>query len=152
MKKMTSTSVRSNLSQFKTGRSHPRATRTRWLERGFTLMEVMVALMVFALVSTAVSRVTSQGAQQALYLQRKTIATWIVENKLTEMRVLSFGTPVTKGRGNETVEMANETWVVSWVVEPLRGNANFLKADVSVAPESNKDSPIVTMTSSFGAR
>ena len=121
-------------------------------EHGFTLMEVMVALMVFALVSTAVSRITSQGAQQALYLERKTIATWIVENKLTEMRVTAAGTTIPKGRGNDRVDMAGQEWIVSWVIEPLQGNANFLKAEVSVAPEDDKDSPVVTLTSSFGAR
>ena len=55
--------------------------------RGFTLIEVMVALVVIALGMLGVIQAVSQTASNSGYLRDKTIAHWVAMNRLTEVRL-----------------------------------------------------------------
>ena len=52
------------------------------VNRGFTLVEVMIALVVFSVVSVALVRNTTQSLRQAGMIQEKTIAWWLAENQM----------------------------------------------------------------------
>jgi general secretion pathway protein I len=54
---------------------------------GFTLVEVLVALMVVALGLTALMVTVSSTARTSGYLRDKTLAQWIGLNRLTEVRL-----------------------------------------------------------------
>ena len=55
--------------------------------RGFTLLEVMIALVVFAITAIALLFKSGQGITQSQYLEEKSYALWIAENTLTELRI-----------------------------------------------------------------
>jgi len=76
--------------------------------RGFTLVEVLVALMVVALGLTALMVAVSGAARTSGRLRDKTVAEWIALNRLSEVRlnVNKFGQNTDKGE----VEFANRTW------------------------------------------
>lgn len=61
--------------------------------RGFTLVEVLVALMVVALGLTALMVAVSGTARTSGFLRDKSLAQWIALNRLTEVRlnVTKFG-------------------------------------------------------------
>ena len=79
--------------------------------RGFTLIEVLVALTIVALSLGAI--ITSSGSQasQALYLKQKTIAHWIALNEVTQLQINKVF-PDT-GSIDGSTEMANHEWF--WV-------------------------------------
>ncbi|SFM25840.1 type II secretion system minor pseudopilin GspI [Marinobacter zhejiangensis] len=54
---------------------------------GFTLIEVLVALLVFALVATAATQVGSQYISSYERIRDKTMATWIADNRMNELRL-----------------------------------------------------------------
>jgi general secretion pathway protein I len=56
--------------------------------RGFTLVEVLVALTVVALGLTALMVAVSATARTSGYLRDKTIAQWIALNRLTQVRLM----------------------------------------------------------------
>lgn len=56
-------------------------------EAGFTLIEVLVALLVFALVATAATQVGSQYIGSYERIRDKTLATWIADNRMNELRL-----------------------------------------------------------------
>jgi general secretion pathway protein I len=56
--------------------------------RGFTLVEVLVALTVVALGLTALMVAVSGTARTSGYLRDKTIAQWIAMNRLTQVRLM----------------------------------------------------------------
>jgi general secretion pathway protein I len=67
--------------------------------RGFTLVEVLVALMVVAMGLAALMVAVSGTARSSGYLRDKTLAQWIALNRLTEVRlnVTKFGQNTDKG-------------------------------------------------------
>lgn len=52
---------------------------------GFTLIEVMIALVILAISLAAVVKVTSQSISNLEYVQNKTIAHWVALNVLADM-------------------------------------------------------------------
>lgn len=56
-------------------------------EKGFTLIEVMVALLVFGLIATAAAEVGSQYISSYERIRDKTLAGWLAENRINEIRL-----------------------------------------------------------------
>ncbi|MGO1501698.1 MAG: type II secretion system minor pseudopilin GspI [Marinobacter sp.] len=55
--------------------------------KGFTLIEVMVALLVFGLIATAAAEVGSQYISSYERIRDKTLAGWLAENRINEIRL-----------------------------------------------------------------
>jgi general secretion pathway protein I len=76
--------------------------------RGFTLIEVLVALMVVAMGLAALMIAVSSTARTSGYLRDKTLAQWMALNRLSEVRL-----NLSKfGQNTDTGELyfANRTW------------------------------------------
>jgi general secretion pathway protein I len=76
--------------------------------RGFTLVEVLVALMVVAMGLAALMIAVSGTARTSGYLRDKTLAQWIALNRLSEVRLnlTKFGQNTDTGE----INFANRTW------------------------------------------
>jgi general secretion pathway protein I len=76
--------------------------------RGFTLVEVMVALLIVAIGLSALMITVSSTARTSGFLRDKTIAQWIALNRLTEVRLNlnKFAANTDTGELN----FANRTW------------------------------------------
>jgi general secretion pathway protein I len=76
--------------------------------RGFTLVEVLVALMVVALGLAALMVAVSGTARTSGYLRDKTLAQWMALNRLSEVRLNmnKFGQSTDTGE----LKFANRTW------------------------------------------
>ena len=80
----------------------------RFDQDGFTLVEVLVALMIVALSLAALMTSVSSAVKGSEYLRDKTIAQWIAMNRIVEVRlnIQKFGNNTDK----DTVEFANRKW------------------------------------------
>src|SRR5580658_8990149 len=76
--------------------------------RGFTLVEVLVALTVVALGLTALMVAVSGTARTSGYLRDKTIAQWIALNRVTAVRLTVNRTGDTHDQGE--LDFANRKW------------------------------------------
>ena len=85
-----------------------RPLRTPAPARGFTLIEVLVALMIVAMGLAALMVAVSGTARTSGYLRDKSIAQWIALNRLSEVRLnlTKFGQNTDIG----DVNFANRTW------------------------------------------
>ena len=54
---------------------------------GFTLVEVMIALMIFGLLAATLQQVASGYMGNYRRIEGQTLATWIARNRLAEMRL-----------------------------------------------------------------
>ena len=73
--------------------------------RGFTLIEVLAALVIVALGMLGVIEAVTQSARNGTYLREKTLAHWIALNVITEKRLQPEPPPVTESSGD--VEFAH---------------------------------------------
>ncbi|MGH8456117.1 MAG: type II secretion system minor pseudopilin GspI [Stenotrophobium sp.] len=80
--------------------------------RGFTLIEILVAVAILAIALAAIISGMARYASEAGYLQEKTLALWVAHNRLTEMQMDPAWPPVGKSDGD--VEMAGLKW--KWLV------------------------------------
>ncbi len=78
--------------------------------QGFTLIEVMIALTIFALLASAVALSNAQSLRTARQLQEQTQARWINQNILTQLRLDS--TMPRSGKSDRSYEFAGQQWLV----------------------------------------
>jgi len=77
--------------------------------QGFTLVEVLVALMVVAIGLAALMVAVSGTARTSGYLRDKTLAQWIALNRLSEVR-LSSNNKFAQNTDTAAVSFAGRTW------------------------------------------
>ena len=122
--------------------------RTHPHQRGFTLLEVLVALAVLAITMGALIKVTDSYAFNAGYLQEKTLAQWIAENKAVEYQLMNEFPPVGSKEGE--TEMVTVDW--QWRVKVSNTDDKRLRRlDISVAlKQGDLDYPITTLVAFVG--
>ncbi len=82
--------------------------RSRCRGAGFTLLEVLVALAIFAIVAAVVYTDAGRRVTNAGRLEDLTLAGWIADNRLTELQ-LQQPAP-TLGREETKVTFADRQW------------------------------------------
>jgi general secretion pathway protein I len=102
--------------------------RTRF--RAFTLVEVMVALAIIALSLTAVAAKMGRMIDTSNSMRERTYASWIAQNKITELRLANVLPEVSATSGE--VEYANSTWRWRAVISES-GIENLFRVDVSIS-------------------
>lgn len=106
-------------------------------QRGFTLLELLVAVAVLAIAMGALLAGFARYAAQAAYLRERSIATWVAHNRLTEVE-LEAGWAPTGSRDGET-EMAGTTW--KWRLEVQKTeDPELRRIDIAVLSPQAKDS------------
>jgi len=108
------------------------------LRRGFTLIEVVVALAIVSVGIAALLLTLSQSVRTSSYLLDKTLAQWIALNKITETRV--NGTIPTSDKSDGEIEYGGRRW--RWELEkiatPVKGIVRLeSRVAQSDAPEDN---------------
>ncbi len=58
---------------------------SKFKSKGFTLLEIMVAIAILAVAMTAVIKATGQVSTNAFMLRQKTFAHWVAQNKMNEL-------------------------------------------------------------------
>lgn len=83
--------------------------------RGFTLIEILLALAVVAVSGLAVSSALGGVAVQTYALEQRAVAHWVAENQLAKAQLARIGTdaPIPAGRQSDRVRMAGRDWRVS---------------------------------------
>ncbi|NLO78735.1 MAG: type II secretion system minor pseudopilin GspI [Xanthomonadaceae bacterium] len=108
---------------------------------GFTLLEVMVALAVLAIALAAVVDKTVERGVNITHLRDRTLAHWVAENRLAEMRAMNEWR---EGKQTGRSELAGRTWY--WEVETLPTPARRLRRVViRVAADEDRANPISTL-------
>jgi len=103
--------------------------------RGFTLIEVLVALAIVAIGMAAVMGALSSSAGTVSYLRDKTFAQWVALNRIATIRI-SGQQPAT-GNTDGDVDYAGTSW--HYRQEVVTSDVpGILRIDVKVRPKDSK--------------
>jgi general secretion pathway protein I len=100
-------------------------------QRGFTLVEVVVALAVVIIAFMAMFGSMMQSVAATTLMQEKTIATWIAFDRITELRINNEFPE--DDESTDEIEMAGTEWVYTTRIIPTESE-EILRVIVRVAP------------------
>lgn len=114
----------------------------RLCARGFTLIEIMVALAVLAIALAAVLQGISAHVNNAAYLRDRTLAHWVALNKLTEMQVKREWPAAGSTQGANLMAAHEWQWTVTVQDTP---DAAVRRVDVAVRSDPAAQGALTTL-------
>lgn len=103
--------------------------------RGFTLLEMLVALAVLAISLAAATRVGGSAARMTEELQQRTLVVWGTENRISEVRLGLTSNEV--GESSGELLMAGEVLRWQQKISPTPNNA-FRKIELTYSAADGK--------------
>lgn len=122
-------------------------SKQKIFSQGFTLIEVLIALVIMAISLTAVSYAISRNAQNAAYIDQKMAAHWVAMNVISHAQVQAeqaSSTAIAQQSG--TTEMLNRTWYWESKTEALASDEKIYHINVSVSAHES-GSPVEQLDS-----
>jgi general secretion pathway protein I len=114
--------------------AHPRQ-----YSQGFTLLEVMVALAIFAVAAIALTRAGMSYTQGVSSLTDRTLAHFVAMNEAANLRILGTWP---EGTGEKEVEEQGQHWLVQHQVYPTPSeNVRRVEIRIYPAPDTNVRAP-----------
>ena len=112
-------------------------------QRGFTLLEVMVALLIIAVALGGAVKVIGNAAANSSRMNNKTFANWVALNQIAELRISNGWPKLGEIKGDS--EMAGRKW--AWAQKSIKtDDDNIRRVEVSVWSEDDqKSSPFTTV-------
>lgn len=116
-------------------------------QSGFTLLEVLVALVIVALGLMAAFGQVNQTLTVSSRLRDKSLAHWVALNEMTRLRLLNEFPAI--GSRSDEVEMARVNWrfTINVVETPLD---SLRRVDISVAFADRPDTVVTSLTGFIG--
>ncbi len=120
--------------------------RTFGATAGFTLIEVLAALVIVALGMLGAIEAVTQNARNGTYLRDKTLAHWVAMNVITEQRLQQAAPPVAES--SDDVEFAGQRW--HWTLKVSQTQVQSMRRlDVTVRPADAPDSTALASVAGF---
>ena len=96
---------------------------------GFTLLEIMVALAIFATLAAAVLSASQYVLKQSSAVEQRLFAVWLADNQLNELRLQSR---LEVGQQQRLVQMDQRDWQLRQHISAT-ADPRLLRADVHVS-------------------
>jgi general secretion pathway protein I len=112
--------------------------------RGFTLLEILIALAVLALAMGAIIKASSDFTGSHVHLQARSMANWVARNVMVEFQANGEWPRVGERKGS--MEMGHREW--DWLARISQTEeAELRRIDVEVRPaDSDSENPLTTLS------
>ena len=115
--------------------------------RGFTLVEILVALAILAIALTAGMRALMQATDTASALKARTLALWVAQNRLAAAQIATPWPSLGNYNGDAEQAGAAFVWQASVSTTP---NPAFRRIDITVAEPHSPDYVLARLTGFLG--
>ncbi len=116
--------------------------------RGFTLVEILVALAIVAVALAAGLRALAQAADSAGALKQRTLALWIAQNRIATAQLEATWPPLGRRDGNAT--QAGTLFAFAEIVSATPNSA-FRKLEVVVTEPGVPDYALARLVGFLGS-
>jgi general secretion pathway protein I len=116
------------------------------MARGFSLLEVLIALAVLAIASLAVLGQVRQSVAQQQLLNERYTAALLAENSIEKLLIAEDWPPV--GRGDERVESGHGDFNIN--TDVLMTSEPWLRKIVVIVSRADSDTALVELTAYRG--
>ncbi len=110
--------------------------------RGFTLIEVLVALAIIAIALGALISTSGSQASSAAYLKHKSIAHWVAMNEITQLQVQKAW--LAKGTRDGSSTMAGTEWYWTLTVKETEDD-DARQVEFKIFLDQGRDSNITRL-------
>ncbi|HEG1827208.1 TPA: type II secretion system minor pseudopilin GspI [Enterobacter cloacae] len=114
---------------------------TKRKEQGMTLLEVMVALVIFSTAALALMNSVSLNVRFTHGLGDSLQASWVAENQLAEAKLSNTPFPDALQTGTEI--MGGRSWI--WRKQRVKTAENRFADEVQVYAEDDEDKPVLSL-------
>ncbi|MBQ4834165.1 type II secretion system minor pseudopilin GspI [Pseudoalteromonas sp. MMG010] len=115
--------------------------------KGFTLLEVLVALSICAMAGIAAMQATGEHIHHLSTLEEQTYGSWVAENVLVEQRVKGSQWQGKSGqRGTETLAGVPWYWRQDVVAT---SDKSFVKVTINVFTDEKNEYPVYELSTYF---
>jgi general secretion pathway protein I len=115
--------------------------------RGFTLVEILVALAIVAIALTAGMRALTQATDSAAALKARTLALWIAQDRLAAAQIATPWPALGGYRGDAKQAGSSFVWEATVTTTP---NPAFRKIEIVVAEPQTADYALARLTGFLG--
>ncbi len=125
----------------------------RFSFKGFTLIEMLIAVVVIGAVGTAIATAIGGVANQTFSLERKTVANWVASNHVTQIRIMqrAEAKALPEGKINSQVFMAQRQWEIETTTQATDHPwLRRLEVDVYEIAEGERKGPYDHLTAFIG--
>ena len=111
-------------------------------QSGLTLLEVMVALFIFAVTGTAIMKAASEHLNGVGQIEEVAVATWVANNRLNEI-LMERPWPLKNNQKGQQ-DMAGRSWYWTQVVKATN-DSDFKAVEISVSLKESRADNITTV-------
>ncbi|HDR2792346.1 TPA: type II secretion system minor pseudopilin GspI [Enterobacter asburiae] len=116
-------------------------TKRRTTQKGMTLLEVMVALVIFSTAALALMNSVSLNVRFTHGLAETLQASWVAENQLAEEQLSKSDFPDAEEQGTEL--MGGRSW--NWQKQRVKTASNVWANEIRVYAEGDESQPVIAL-------
>ena len=115
-----------------------------YTQRGFTLLEILVALAILAVALASITSMASNQAVNTAHLRDKTLAHWVALNRIAELQLTAEWPSKGKQQGSEEMGLHEWHWVRTVSDTP---DDRVRQVEIAVYREKRDERPVTSIIS-----